>query len=75
MRYPSAWTRQENRSLSTSDGIEYYVINNNQGYDGNLELAMIPEIFRTDILKEEADANQVLVENANSETGKLCSAL
>lgn len=52
-----------------ADGIEYYVINNNQGYDGNLELAMIPEIFRTDILKEEADANQVLVENANSETG------
>ena len=30
---------------------------------------MIPETFRTDILKEEADANQVLVENANSETG------
>ncbi len=52
-----------------ADGIEYYVINNNQGYDGNLELAMIPEIFRTDILKEEADANQVLVVNANSETG------
>ena len=52
-----------------ADGIDYYVINNNQGYDGNLELAMIPEIFRTDILKEEADANQVLVENANSETG------
>ena len=52
-----------------ADGIEYYVINNNQGYDGDLELAMIPETFRTDILKEEADANQVLVENANSETG------
>lgn len=28
-----------------------------------------PESFRTDILKEETDANQVLVENANSETG------
>nr|DAL68020.1 MAG TPA: tail tube protein [Caudoviricetes sp.] len=52
-----------------ADGIEYYVINNNQGYDGDLELAMIPESFRTDILKEEADANKVLVENANSETG------
>lgn len=52
-----------------ADGIEYYVINNNQGYKGDLELAMIPESFRTDILKEEADANQVLVENANSETG------
>ena len=52
-----------------ADGIEYYVINNNQGYDGDLELAMIPESFRTDILKEEADSNNVLVENANSETG------
>ena len=30
---------------------------------------MITESFRTDILKEEADANKVLVENANSETG------
>lgn len=52
-----------------ADGVEYYVINNNQGYDGDLELAMIPESFRTDILKEETDDNQVLVENANSETG------
>ena len=53
-----------------ADGIEYYIINNNQGYDGDLELAMIPESFRTDILKEAADANKVLVENANSETGR-----
>lgn len=52
-----------------ADGIEYYVINNNQGYEGDLEVAMIPEGFRTVILKEEADNNQVLVENANSETG------
>ena len=52
-----------------ADGIAYYVINNNMGYDGDLELAMIPETFRTDILKEEADSNNVLVENANSETG------
>lgn len=56
-----------------ADGIEYYVINNNQGYEGDLEVAMIPEGFRTVILKEEADNNQVLVENANSETG--CFAL
>lgn len=52
-----------------ADGVEYYTINNNQGYEGDLELAMIPEEFRTDILKEEADVNKVLVENANSETG------
>lgn len=38
-------------------------------YSINLELAIIPESFRTDILKETADANNVLVENANSATG------
>ena len=52
-----------------ADGIEYYIIANNMGYDGDLELALIPESFRTDVLKEEADGNEVLVENANSETG------
>lgn len=51
-----------------ADGIEYYIIANNMGYDGDLELALIPESFRTDVLKEEADTNDVLVENANSET-------
>lgn len=52
-----------------ADGIEYYVINNNQGYDGDLELAIIPESFRTDVLMETADSNNVLVENSNSQTG------
>lgn len=52
-----------------ADGVEYYVINNNMGYDGDLELAMIPESFRTEILREEADENKVLVENCNAETG------
>ena len=52
-----------------ADGVEYYVINNNQGYDGDLEVALIPESFRQDVLLERADANQVLVENSNSQTG------
>ena len=50
-----------------ADGIAYYVINNNMGYDGDLELALIPESFRTDILGETLDANNVLVENSNTE--------
>ena len=48
-----------------ADGIAYYVINNNMGYSGDLEVAIIPESFRTDILKEELDSNGVLVENSD----------
>ena len=51
-----------------ADGYAYYTISNNMGYDGDLELAMVPEQFRTEVLKEELDSNKVLVENANVET-------
>ena len=50
-----------------ADGTAYYVINNNMGYDGDLELAMIPESFRRDALREELDAKGVLIENASAE--------
>ena len=50
-----------------ADGIAYYVINNNMGYEGDLELALIPESFRTDVLKEELDGNGVLIENSDVE--------
>ena len=50
-----------------ADGVAYYVINNNMGYDGDLELAMIPESFRTDVLKEKLDAKGVLIENSEVE--------
>lgn len=51
-----------------ADGIQYYTINNNMGYDGELEIAMIPESFRKDILSETEDKNKVLVEDVNSQT-------
>ena len=54
-----------------ADGIEYYIIANNMGYDGDLELALIPESFRTDVLKEEADGNEVLVESREVQTETL----
>ena len=57
-------------SVFYADGYAYYTINNNQGYEGDLELALVPESFRTDVLKESLDANNVLVEDATVETGK-----
>ena len=50
-----------------ADDIVYVVLNNNAGYEGDLELALIPEEFLKDILHEEEDANGVLTENANNE--------
>ena len=57
-------------SIFYADGYAYYTINNNQGYEGDLELAMVPESFRTDVLKESLDTNNVLVEDASVETEK-----
>ena len=51
-----------------ADGYAYYTISNNMGYEGDLELAMVPESIRTDVLKESLDDNSVLVESANVET-------
>ena len=54
-----------------ADGIVYFRSVSNNGYSGDLEIALIPEWFRTDILREELDKNGVLVENSNiTETEK-----
>lgn len=39
-----------------ADNIVYYVGQSNNGYTGSLELALIPDSFRTTILGEESDA-------------------
>ena len=48
-----------------ADGIVYFRSTANNGYSGDLEIALIPEWFRTDILKETLDKNGVLVESSN----------
>ena len=54
-----------------ADGIVYYRSITNNGYSGDLEIALIPEWFRTDVLQEELDNNGVLVEKArNNESVK-----
>lgn len=49
-----------------ADGIVYYKSAANNGYEGDLEVALLPESFRTDILGEELDAKKVLIENSGA---------
>ena len=49
-----------------ADGIVYFRSTTNNGYSGDLEIALIPEWFRTDILQETLDANGVLIESADN---------
>ena len=54
-----------------ADGIVYFRSSSNNGYSGDLEIALIPEWFRVDILKEKLDKNKVLVEKSDvTETEK-----
>ena len=45
-----------------ADNIKYYIVSNNSGYEGDLEIALIPDSFRKDILGEVEDANGILTE-------------
>lgn len=49
-----------------TDGIVYFRSYANNGYSGDLEIALIPEWFRTEILKEVLDTNGILVEKADN---------
>ncbi len=53
-----------------ADNTVYYVINNNAGYTGDLEIALITTDFATDILGEIQDTKGVLVERNDAETAQ-----
>jgi phi13 family phage major tail protein len=53
-----------------ADNTVYYVINNNAGYEGDLEIALITTDFATDILGEQLDSKGVLVERNDAETSQ-----
>lgn len=48
-----------------ADGIVYFRSSANNGYSGDLEIALIPDWFREKILKETLDTNKVFIERSN----------
>lgn len=50
-----------------ADNIVYYVTSTNQGYQGDFEMAVVPESFKKDILGYIADGKDILFENAEAE--------
>lgn len=56
----------EAENFYADDGV-YYVINNNSGYTGDLEIAMVTLEFATEILGEVLDSKGVLVETNTAE--------
>ncbi len=48
-----------------ADNIKYYIATSNQGYTGDLEIAMTPDEFLTQILGQIADTNGALFESAD----------
>ena len=49
-----------------ADGIVFYKSAANNGYEGDLEVALLPESFRIEILGEELDGNKVLIETSDA---------
>ena len=59
----------EASNFYADDGV-YYVINNNSGYTGDLEIALVPLEFATDILGEKLDGKGVLTETNTAEVSQ-----
>lgn len=49
-----------------ADGIKYYTSSSNGGYEGDWELALVTDEFRTKILNEVIDKNKVMLESGDS---------
>jgi len=49
-----------------ADDMVYYEENTNNGYEGSLEMALIPDDFRKDVLGEIEDAKGALIENKDA---------
>ncbi len=56
----------EKVKFAADDMEDYFAENVNNGYDGTLEMALVPDSFRTDVLGDIVDDNGAIVENANA---------
>lgn len=54
-----------------ADDTEYYSSDTNNGYDGTLEVALIPDSFKTDVFGNTKDANGLLTENKDDKVKKI----
>ena len=48
-----------------ADGIEYFRSVTNNGYSGDLEIALITDWFRENVLKETKDSHNVFIERSD----------
>ena len=53
-----------------ADNVKYFIANSNQGYSGDLELAITPEQFLKEILGRTVDKNGAIFENADDKTAR-----
>lgn len=73
---PKPWKGAVNLSLDAegnttkfrADNIDYWVGQQNNGYSGDFESALIPDDFRKDVLGDIVDTSGVLVEDAGAKT-------
>jgi len=50
-----------------ADDVDYYTNANNQGYEGTLTLALVPDQFKQDVLGETKTIDGVMIENADAQ--------
>lgn len=57
-----------------ADNVVYYLTAANNGYTGALEIALVPDEFKTEILGQRIDDNGVAVESTNDKTREFAMA-
>ena len=78
IRYAKTYSRCSKSDLDAAgESVEFYADdsiyfeeNTNDGYTGSLEMALIPDEFRVDVLGDEIDSNGALIENRDAKVKK-----